>query len=173
MKESPFLGQLELSRLHPQFQNVCSHFTLTKSSPGYLTCVSPFYFPGEYLNQVKQAIDGTQFAVCCTSSSLLHALLPGCQGEQVRRGVCYSCLVMSWINGADSSGSLLNKLLWVHQSEGLKASANGNQSGCKWTVLCKLKLSVDGWIRTCKAGLVLVLIGLVKHICCSDFLRCH
>lgn len=111
--------------------------------------------------------------MCRTSSSLLHVLLPGCQGEQVRRGVCYSCLVMSWINGADSNSSLLNKLLWVHQSEGLKASANGNQSRCKWTVLCKLKLSVDGWIRTCKAGLVLVLIGLVKHICCSDFLRCH
>lgn len=38
----PFLGQLKLSRLHPRFQNVCSHFLPTKCSTAYLTCMSPF-----------------------------------------------------------------------------------------------------------------------------------
>lgn len=37
------------------------------------------------------------------------------------------------------------------------------------SILCELRLSVAAWIRTCKAGLVQVLIGLVKHIRCSDF----
>lgn len=37
------------------------------------------------------------------------------------------------------------------------------------TILYELRLSVNAWIRTCKAGLVQVLIGLVKHIRCSDF----
>lgn len=36
-------------------------------------------------------------------------------------------------------------------------------------VLCELCMSVDAWIRTCKAGLAQVLIGLVKHIPRSDF----
>lgn len=49
---------------------------------------------------------------------------------------------------------------------GLKESkSNCPQSFCK----CELKLSVDGWIRTCKAGLAQVLIGLVKHIRRSGF----
>lgn len=30
--------------------------------------------------------------------------------------------------------------------------------------VCELRLSVQAWIRTCNAGLVQVLIGLVKHI---------
>lgn len=53
--------------------------------------------------------------------------------------------------------------------EWLTASKNCNQSWCKWPILCELRLSVDARIRTCKAGLVQVLIGLVKHIRCSDF----
>lgn len=38
----PFLGQLQLSRLHARFLNVCSRFCC---SPGYLTCASPFISP--------------------------------------------------------------------------------------------------------------------------------
>lgn len=38
----PFLAQLQLSRLHARFLNVCSRFCC---SPGYLTCVSPFISP--------------------------------------------------------------------------------------------------------------------------------
>ena len=49
------------------------------------------------------------------------------------------------------------------------ASKNCNQLWCKWPILSELRLSVDARIRTCKAGLVQVLIGLVKHIRCSDF----
>lgn len=41
--------------------------------------------------------------------------------------------------------------------------------GVSGPILCELRLSVDAGIRTCKAGLVQVLIGLVKHIRCSDF----
>lgn len=57
----------------------------------------------------------------------------------------------------------------VSGCERQKASKNCNQSWCKWPILCELRLSVDARIRTCKAGLVQVLIGLVKHIRCSDF----
>lgn len=38
-----------------------------------------------------------------------------------------------------------------------------DQSCCKWPILSELRLSVRAWIRTCKAGLVQVLIGFVKH----------
>lgn len=41
--------------------------------------------------------------------------------------------------------------------------------GVNESIVCELRLSVTAWIRTCKAGLVQVLIGLVKHIRCSDF----
>lgn len=44
-----------------------------------------------------------------------------------------------------------------------------NSRGVSWPFLCELRMSVDAWIRTCKAGLAQVLIGLVKHIRCSDF----
>ena len=50
-----------------------------------------------------------------------------------------------------------------------KASKDCHQSWYKWPILCELRLSVDARIRMCKAGLVQVLIGLVKHIRCSDF----
>lgn len=44
-----------------------------------------------------------------------------------------------------------------------------NSHGVSRPILCELRMSVDAWIRTCKAGLAQVLIGLVKHIRCSDF----
>ena len=65
--------------------------------------------------------------------------------------------------------SIYQNTLEVSVSERQKASKNCSQSCCKWPILCELRLSVDAWIRTCKAGLVQVLIGLVKHIRCWDF----
>ena len=43
-----------------------------------------------------------------------------------------------------------------------------DQPCCKWPILSELRLSLEAWIRTCKAGLVQVLIGFVKHS-----RRCH
>lgn len=149
----------------------------------------------------SHTVDGTFFYSVSYVLNPRCTLVPGGQGERVKRGVCFLCrsfrfapvlrfLLPDWslkcwadfrtlvfdisitslILTADMGGwGEKRHLSKMTTCEWLTASKNCNQSWCKWPILCELRLSVDARIRTCKAGLVQVLIGLVKHIRCSDF----
>lgn len=118
--------------------------------------------------------------VCCSHFSPVRWSMKGWPLQVIWRDFENQAIICNQHSCAPCfSCSALYRWFWLqpfknntYQSvilERLEASKDCNQSCCKWPILCELRLSVDAWIRTCKAGLVQVLIGLVKHIRCSDF----
>lgn len=84
----PFLGQFKLSRLHPWFQNVCSHFSPTKSRFSDLSPLFPCWIPSlSKVGHTRAMLwgGGTYSACCHTFWSGWHSPLAGCQGEDLER----------------------------------------------------------------------------------------